>query len=206
MMVQLCALLIPVAFAACAGGSTMRTSKDDGEDSGPVSLAPAPEAPPESTTVTPPRPANGDSAIVQPATPQQGYAPYGNTTGLEIRRIGQWTHTGIGEARRLVIRDANAWAAFWSELGVGARPAVDFSRDLIIAVAAGQRSSGGHQIAIERVTQTRGDLQVDVLEISPGPDCVTSSSLTQPVDVVLVSGVSPASWSFVERDEVRGCR
>jgi PrcB C-terminal len=200
------AFLIPVALAACAGGTTMRTSKDDADDSGPVSLAPAPEAPPESTAATPSQPTANEPSIAQPTAPQQGYAPYGSSGGLEIRRIGQWTRTGIGEARRLVIRDANAWAAFWSELGVGTRPAVDFSRDLVIAVAAGQRPSGGHQIAIDRVTRTGGDLRVEVLEISPGPNCMTSSSLTQPVDVVMVSGVNPLSWSFVERSEVRGCR
>jgi hypothetical protein len=182
----------------------MRTAEDHDDDDEPVSLAPAPEAAPESIA-TRPQPAPTEPTVAQPA-PQQGYAPYGNSAGLEIRRIGQWTHTGIAEARRLIIRDANAWDAFWSELGVGARPTVDFSRDLVIAVAAGQRPGGGHQIAVDRVTQTSGGLRVEVLETTPGPDCMTSSSLTQPVDVIVVLGVTPLSLSFVERNQVRGCR
>jgi hypothetical protein len=35
---------------------------------------------------------------------------------------------------------------------------------------------------------------------------MTTASLTQPVDVVVVPNVNAKSWSFVERREVRGCR
>jgi hypothetical protein len=149
-----------------------------------------------------------DSAASATATPDsaQGYASYGESSDLAIRRIGQWTRTGINEARRLIIRDANAWAAFWSELGVGDRPSVDFSRDLVIAVAAGQRPTGGHEITVSRVTESKGELQVEVVETTPGPNCMTTASLTQPVDVVVVPGVTTRSWSFTERKEVRGCR
>jgi hypothetical protein len=91
-------------------------------------------------------------------------------------------------------------------LGVGDRPAVDFSRDVVVAVSAGQRPTGGHEIAIERVINNGGELTVEVVETTPGPNCMTTASLTQPVDVVVVPGVAPRSWSFVERKEVRGCR
>jgi hypothetical protein len=206
------AILIPVTvLAACAGGTTMRVAQDDTSDYGPVALAPAPEtlAPDSSAPETAaPAPATEAPApeAAQPQPETQGYAPYGNTNELDIRRIGQWTRTGIGEARRLVIRDANAWAAFWSELGIGDRPRVDFSRDVVIAVAAGQRPTGGYEIAIHRVVNNAGELTSEVVETTPGPNCMTTGSLTQPVDVVVVPGVVPRSWSFVERKEVRDCR
>lgn len=209
-----CAILIPITvLAACAGGTTMRVAQDDTEDSGAVALAPAPEAPAESTaTATPATPAP-DTIAAQPVpagqpapSEAQGYAPYGNGNGLDIRRIGQWTRTGIGEARRLVIRDANAWAAFWSELGVGERPAVDFSHDVVVAVAAGQRPTGGYEIAVDRVSNNNGELTVEVVETEPGPNCMTTASLTQPVDVIVVPSVTPRGWSFLQRKEIRGCR
>jgi hypothetical protein len=146
------------------------------------------------------------SEVAQQEPSATGYAPYGSNESLEVRRIGQWTRTGIGEARRLVIRNANAWAEFWSELGVGERPSVDFSRDIVVAVAAGQRQTGGYEIAVERVVDNGGELTVEVVETTPGPNCITAASLTQPVDVVVVPGVAPRSWSFAEHKEVRGCR
>lgn len=207
MISRLLGLLIPTALAGCAAGSTLRVAEREDTTTGePVSLAPAPAAdsgstPPPSETA-PPASTWQDSS----ATPAQGYAPYGDTRTLDIRRIGQWTRTGVGESRRLVIRDANAWDQFWSELGVGERPQVDFTRDVVVAVAAGQRPTGGHEIAIDRVTESNGELTVEVVERTPGPNCMTTASLTQPADIVTIPVSHARSWSFVERKEIRGCR
>src|SRR5215207_8927236 len=115
-------LFLLAALAACAGGSTMRVAKENGEDA-PVALAATPESSSDSGTAAVPlaeprEPLIRDSApLIQDSTPkEQGYGPYGSSATVEIRRIGQLTHTGISEARRLVIRDANAWAEFWAEL------------------------------------------------------------------------------------------
>ncbi|HZN98129.1 MAG TPA: protease complex subunit PrcB family protein [Gemmatimonadales bacterium] len=203
-----CAYSIALAaLVACAGG-TMRVAEDDESDPGPVALAPSPEASANDTMATP-APEPSAAPVAPPreqAAPPQGYAPYGTAGTVEIHRLGQWTRTGVSESRRLVIRDANAWAEFWSELGVGERPEVDFSRDLVIAVAAGQRPTGGHEIAVGQVAQNSGALTISVVETTPGPNCMTTASLTQPVDVVVVPSVNAKSWSFVERREVRGCR
>jgi PrcB C-terminal len=198
--------LVPVlAMLAACGGTTMRVAQDDTADSGPVALTPEPEAAPDSMGPAAPASTSVDSTPVD-TTSQHGYVPYGSAAVVPIRRIGQWTHTGINEKRRLVIRDANGWAAFWSELGTGDRPAVDFTRDLVVAVAAGQQPSGGHEIAVENVSHSNGELRIEVVETSPGPNCMTTAALTQPVDVVVLPGVNAQGWSFVERQEVRGCR
>lgn len=196
------ALLIPIAtLAACGAGRTMRVSDSDDTASAPVALAPAPASEPAPVAAPP-----SDTGAAAAAPSEQGYAPYGNNRTLDLRRIGQWTRTGIGESRRLVIRDANAWDQFWSELGVGDRPSVDFNHDVVVAVAAGQRPTGGYEILVNQVTQSEGQLTVEVLERTPGPNCITTASLTQPVDVVVVPAASAKSLSFLERKEIRGCR
>jgi hypothetical protein len=207
------ALLVPItALVGCATGRTIRVAEEgDTTTSEPVALAPAPAS--EPAPVETPR-SDTASATGAPAPtavpPQQGYAPYGDNQGgnrtLDLRRIGQWTRTGISESRRLVIRDANGWAQFWSELGVGERPSVDFNHDVVVAVAAGQRPTGGYEIAIDRVTQSDGQLTVEVVERTPGPNCMTTASLTQPVDVVVVPAADAKSLSFLERKEIRDCR
>ena len=214
MIPRLFVLLVSAALVGCASGSTIRaTDGDDTGASGPVSLAPAPseEAQAEPTPATEPKsePTVPSQPAAQPQTdpqPAQGYAPYASTRTIDIRRLGQWTRTGIGESRRLVIRDANAWGQFWSELGVGEQPNIDFTRDAVVAVAAGQRSTGGFEIAVDRITQTDGELSVEVVERTPGPNCITTASLTQPVDVVVVPVADARSWSFMERKEIRACR
>jgi hypothetical protein len=194
--------LIPIAaVAACSSGRTIRVADSDDTASAPVALAPAPASEPAPVAAPP-----ADTGAAAAVPSEQGYAPYGNNRTLDLRRIGQWTRTGIGESRRLVIRDANAWDQFWSELGVGDRPSVDFNHDVVVAVAAGQRPTGGYEILVDRVTQSEGQLTVEVLERTPGPNCITTASLTQPVDVVVVPAASAKSLSFLERKEIRGCR
>lgn len=196
------ALAISIAaLAGCGAGRTIRVAEGDSPASEPVALAPTPAQ--EPAPLAAPR---SDTASAAPAPSEQGYAPYGNNRTLDLRRIGQWTRTGIGESRRLVIRDANGWAQFWSELGVGDRPSVDFNRDVVVAVAAGQRPTGGYEIVIDRVTQSDGQMTVEVVERTPGPNCMTTASLTQPVDVVVVPAADAKSLSFFERKEIRDCR
>lgn len=97
--------------------------------------------------------------------------------------------SGLHERRREVVRDEAAWVRLWAEIheGVTPRPAlppVDFSRDMLIAVATGTRSSGGFDIKIRSVAR-RGDmLEVVVLETCPAPGDRVSMGLAQPIEVV----------------------
>jgi hypothetical protein len=126
---------------------------------------------------------------------------------LAIRRIGQWSTSGVTAPARLIIRDDSAYAQFWASLGpaAGARPSVDFSRDIVIAVAAGQQTSGGHTIAVQQVTRVGDGLAVQVLETTPGVGCNTSQALTQPVDVVVVDGATAKTWSFSDTKQAGAC-
>jgi hypothetical protein len=83
---------------------------------------------------------------------------------------------------------------------------VDFRRDIVIAAAAGQRTTGGNAIAIERVTRTGDGLAVEVVETTPGPGCMTTQSLTQPVDVVVVAAADARTWSFSDQTRAQSCQ
>jgi protease stability complex PrcB-like protein len=163
----------------------------------PPSAAPAPEAAP-SAAVPVPDPASAGAA---------GYAPYDAPgAALPIRRIGQWTASGLDSPVRKVIRDDSTYAQFWQALGAGQRPAVDFTRDVVIAVAAGQRPTGGHAIAVERVARAGKSMTVEVVETVPGPGCWTTQQITQPVDVVVVAAADAPTWSFSDRTKSQGCK
>jgi PrcB C-terminal len=186
-------ILLLAVLAACSSG-TVRPADDTG------AVAPAPSPAPSTPVVDPdpaPLPAPAPEAPGAAVTP-----PADNAGGtVEIRRIGSWVSSGVKGSRRLVIRDPDTWNRFWSELGAGVRPEVDFSRDLVIAVASGERRSGGHEIAVERVSRTGGELRIEVVETGPGAGCVTTAALTQPVDVVLVSVTGVTGWSFADPAE-----
>ena len=144
--------------------------------------------------------------ILAAGPPAAGYAPYGGTTAVQIRRIGQYSQSGLTASERLVIRDDTSYGQFWSRLGVGGeRPAVNFTRDAVIAVAGGQRNTGGYSIAVDRVSRSGGAVAVEVVETTPGQGCMMTQVLTQPVDVVVVAAADAATWSFRERRVEQPC-
>lgn len=200
MSARLLFLTALTALVGCGSG-TIRPADDTG------AVAPAP-SPAPSTPVVDPDPAPSPSPAPEAPTGAPAVQDTGSATGasdVEIRRIGRWVSSGIRGGRRLVIRDQATWAHFWSELGAGVRPEVNFGRDLVIAVALGQRPSGGHDIAVQRVTRTGGQLRISVVETSPGPGCMTTAALTQPVDVVMVEAAGVTGWSFIDSEVVEDC-
>lgn len=195
-------LLAALAFLPACGSGTIRPTDDTG------AVAPSPSPAPSPPVVDPdpaPTPAPAPEAPTDPAGARPDTGLASGTSDVEIRRIGRWISSGIKGARRLVIRDSSTWSQFWSELGAGVRPHVDFTRDLVIAVASGERTTGGHAIAVERVGRSGGELRIEVVETSPAPDCMTTAALTQPVDVVMVPSEGVAGWSFIDRTATRAC-
>ncbi len=194
--------LTTLALMAACGGGTIRPSDD------PETIAPAPSPAPSPPVVDPnpaPTPAPPVDPDADPPAARPDTAAAQAPSNVEIRRIGRWISSGVRGARRLVIRDPDTWTQFWAELGAGVRPKVDFGLDLVIAVASGERSSGGHDIVVQRVARSNGELRIEVLETSPGKDCMATAALTQPVDVVVAPAAGVTGWSFIDRAATRAC-
>lgn len=194
------ALLVPAVLLAAACGTGRLVPSDTAAPADePPAARPVAAPPPES-----PAPAPATAPAPAPAPTTSGYAPYG-AVELDIRRVGQFTQTTLGTPERLVIRDNDSWTRFWASVSGGSPPSVDFSRDLVIAVAAGQRTNGGHSIAVERVVRAGAGLSIQVVETVPGPGCVTSQAVIQPVDVVVVAAADAKTWGFSERTDTQPC-
>jgi hypothetical protein len=212
---RLVGLMLLSAAAGCGSGRLVPSESPEPSyapsDPAPVS-EPAPAAQPTPQAAAPaPAPAPTAQAPAPASDPNaagyapSGYAPYGGQL-IQIRRIGQYSTSGITTPARLVIRDDSSYASFWTSLGAGARPAVDFSRDIVIVAAAGQRATGGDAIAVERVSRTGDGLAVEVVETNPGPGCMTSQALTQPVDVIVVAAADARTWSFSDQTRTQPCQ
>jgi hypothetical protein len=115
-------------------------------------------------------------------------------TAVAFERLLHEASSGLREARREIVRDEAGWARLWAEIHDGVtplppRPAVDFTRHMLIAVALGTRRSGGFDVAVQAVAVREGRLEVRVLESCPPPGARTSMALTQPVEVVRVEAL-----------------
>ncbi len=205
MTARILSLAAAAALAACGSG-TIRPADEPEPVTPAPSVAPSPPVDAEPAPPTSPAPeAPPPSAAPAPVADTGAGANPAPGTDVQMRRIGRWVSSGITGSRRLVILDPATWAHFWSELGAGVRPQVDFANDLVIAVAAGERTSGGHDIEVRRVTRVGNELRIEVLETFPSEGCVTTQAKTQPVDVVMVAATGVTKWSFFDSRAVGPC-
>jgi hypothetical protein len=139
---------------------------------------------------------------------QQAKVP-DDATPLALEPLFTDLFGGITDGRRLVIRSAEEWNAFWEEvtrnrIPEAEAPEVDFEGYMVIAAAMGQRPTGGYTIAIDEVSQSEGEIYAVVREVSAAPGCPTTGVFTAPVTAVRVPR-SDDPVTFVEREDTRHC-
>ena len=123
--------------------------------------------------------------------------------------VVQEYNSGINDRRRLVIRDAAAWQAFWNQahgryVPVPSAPVIDFSANIVIAATMGGRPTGGYGIEIESLHEASGDVFAIVIERSAGPSCGTTQAFTAPVIAVRVPRPG-ADVTFVDQSKTIDC-
>ena len=202
MTARVLSVLAAAALASCGSG-TIRTADEPEPETTTPSASPSTTVDPE--PAPPASPASEAPAVPAPVADTAGRSNPAPGTAVEIRRIGRWVSSGITGSRRLVIRDPGTWTTVWSEMGAGVRPEVDFGSDLVIAVAAGERSTGGHDIEVRNVSRAGDQLRIEVLETYPSSGCTTTQARSQPVDVVMVSAAGVKGWSFIDSRAVGTC-
>jgi hypothetical protein len=118
--------------------------------------------------------------------------------------------TGLHESTRLIVRDRDTWRSTWNKLYDGqspvpALPDIDFSKEMVVVAALGERGSGGYSIVFENASEDEaGGVNVVVRSTSPGRGCAAPTVLTQPADLAKIPN-RYASIRFIEREEVRNC-
>jgi hypothetical protein len=117
--------------------------------------------------------------------------------------------TGYVEPAQLVLANPAAWAAAWRTLhqglDAGPAPTVDFQTDVVVVVAAGERSTGGHAVRVDGTSATPdGGTRVHVTRTAPGAGCMSAQVVTSPAEAVRVRR-GPGAVTFAVRDAAAPC-
>jgi hypothetical protein len=120
---------------------------------------------------------------------------------LPLRRL-----EGLGSttwpAGNYVVRSETEWRALWDQQlqpvpdPSAARPAVDFTQDALIGVAAGWGSC--ETFGIVRISRRGDDLQVDWHKVAPAPNVGCGGVLSPKRDFVLVPASIRGRVDFVQ--------
>jgi hypothetical protein len=96
--------------------------------------------------------------------------------------------SGYGAATTLVVRDRDTWQATWNQIHgplspIPPLPVIDFSTEMVVVAALGGKPSSGYDIVLTGASEADGMITVDVVTNSPGPNCVTLTVVTAPLDL-----------------------
>lgn len=134
-----------------------------------------------------------------------------NTGAVNVDQIEKGQYSDLVEGTQAVLRDEEAYAAFWERLhadrdSVPERPGVDFDEEVVVAIVLGQRSTGGYSVEIDEVLTSAagGTIQVRFTEAVPGEDCFVTQALTSPYVLVTVKA-QDEDFTFEGAEETRSC-
>lgn len=119
-----------------------------------------------------------------------------SATNVPFETISKRT-SRIEDAGTRVVADDASFATLWLQHNGSSqqKPEVDFNKQTVIAVFAGQKKTGGYDIEITKIVQTGKTLEVTYHESSPAPDSLTTQVLTSPSHLVTIN-LSKANGDF----------
>ena len=80
---------------------------------------------------------------------------------------------------------------------------IDFNQSQILVSSAGEKPTGGYRVSTSSLEEYPDRIVATIIQIIPGPDCVTTSAVTHPFEFVEIPSVKPVIIS--QRQEVEDC-
>jgi hypothetical protein len=107
---------------------------------------------------------------------------------VPMRPIDKGLNSSMDDKRQAVVRTDAEWSRVWTlHAGEKTRPAVDFSKDMVLALFLGTRPTAGFTTEIVGVREEAGGtLIVSYKETRPAPGDVAAQILTSPFHIVAV--------------------
>ncbi len=120
------------------------------------------------------------------------------------------TYSAIQEKRELTINTNDDYQKLMAEVyknldQMPRIPVVDFTKNTLIAVFIGTRNTGGYLVTIDSITESSKNMNVEVMETTPGKDCMTSDVLTAPYTIVKVPKTDKKAV-FKYSQKVKDCK
>ncbi|HEY0979424.1 MAG TPA: protease complex subunit PrcB family protein [Candidatus Paceibacterota bacterium] len=108
---------------------------------------------------------------------------------ISFRVLAEGQNAAIPERKNYAVYTEEDFAALWTRAygeEAPALPAVNFADSYVIGVFAGEQATGGHAIAVSRITDENAARTVAITLTRPGAGCMVSQALTSPFQFVLV--------------------
>lgn len=105
-------------------------------------------------------------------------------TSIAFTELASGTDASVTKRVNYLITTDDELRDLWKLLGAhGERPVIDFTKEAVIAVFAGEEPSAGYSIAVSAITDTT-ERMVTVQIAAPGVTCLAAQVVTTPYQVL----------------------
>ena len=120
---------------------------------------------------------------------------------VSFQTISKGNRSGVREFLQSVVRNQREWETLWqrhtaAETNPSPPPAVDFNKEIAIAIFLGEKPTGGYAVEITLIERKDGALVIDYKELNPAPGGMVTQALTQPFHMVRVAAKGAGAVSF----------
>ncbi len=119
-------------------------------------------------------------------------------TEVDFTTISSGTGGGAKQPSRSVVTGPEDWeelrGSFQHSQELPEDPEIDWEEEMIIAVFMGEQRTGGYRIEIDELTQTNGELSVQIKRSEPEPGQPVTQALTYPYHIIKTEAVSQVTF------------
>ena len=117
-----------------------------------------------------------------PATASPAKTPMTPEAPMTIDKGDQ---SNVDDGKQVAVRTEAEWTKLWQQHAPDRkRPAVDFSRDMVVGVFMGSRPTAGFSVDIVSTIQANGVLTVRYRETQPPKGAITAQVITSPYHLI----------------------
>jgi hypothetical protein len=125
----------------------------------------------------------------------------GEESGAKLEESTKFLSVPVGNPQT-----PTGWVAFWQEHKgslLAQPPEIDWTREMVLVAAVGERFEAGDSVEIRRILQTGEGSQVTIVERQPGDFCSPAARDHFPVHIVVAPRtLEPIRFSEVVTDRV----
>ena len=108
-----------------------------------------------------------------------------------LRDVSRGYDSGIDARGLVVVPSREEWSKLWARhasrsLQKPQEPVIDWSRELVVGVFAGERPTAGYAVRVERVVPEKDRVLVEAAENKPAKDAFVPQVITRPYHFVAI--------------------
>ena len=127
------------------------------------------------------------AALLQAPAPKPTVTTPMTTPADALRTIEKGDQSNVDDAKQVLVRTEAEWTKLWQQHNPDRpRPAVDFSKEMVVGVFMGSRPTSGFSTMVVSAVAANGALLVRYAEGGPAARAVAAQVLTFPYHLVAI--------------------